>query len=318
METALSNSLQEQLVTEYVKNHPTVKRDEVIKKCVNGQVVLDSIQNAFRESQVKKNIQDAQRDSNKKYMEFLEEYILIDENDRYTNCLASVKYSQKIIDLLFLTNNKEFKLQDKQENLLFLKRKERQCARDVVDIIKYKKELVQQMNSTSTKRSAVTVLVHQYMQSLLSQLKCQLAIYNRETDLGGNFSGYVRKLSNLYLSMGGNFIPDSSTAMIQKVISIIERGNQNKLDINKIPKGTLNQKLEEYEINLKQNRERLETFKKIVEVIEPLVERLCQIAEQQNDSSSPNENKSSTETNKRMAFTTKLFSKWKSRLFLLG
>lgn len=191
IQNIFTERFKQSIINEYLKENPGVRRDEVIERIHNGQVVIDTIDNVFQEISRRERITESFKD--KKLYELLQ----IEQDDRYKACLASIRNSERIIQYLFTSNYAPFGLAEKNQALNYLTHKERVCANWTANYYKATKDIFTLMMSHYTVPAAkVQGLISLYFTALHQQLLCQREIYMKELGSSSCFPVSPRPCAN--------------------------------------------------------------------------------------------------------------------------
>ncbi|HOL94120.1 MAG TPA: hypothetical protein PLH79_07230, partial [bacterium] len=93
LDSSFLESLQKTLFSEYVRKHPEVDQDQLAARYVNGRIAIDTLTHIFQDAQVRRKFVEIQKSQKKVYEQHLEEFLCVDENERYTACMKSIKHS---------------------------------------------------------------------------------------------------------------------------------------------------------------------------------------------------------------------------------
>ncbi|HQH71113.1 MAG TPA: hypothetical protein PK360_03435 [bacterium] len=314
LETSFQESLQKTLFSEYVRKHPGTEQDQLAARYVNGRIAVDTIANIFQDAQVRRKFVEIQKSQKKIYTRHLEEFLCVDENERHSVCLKSIKHTNRIIDYLFQSRCAGFDLIKKTEHLAYLRKKERICAANAKDIIESKRKLANLVECQERKTPLIQTLIGEYLEASLNQLKSQVSILEREIELGNQYSNYVKKFLQDNMENLSNHLDPKYIKVIAKIHAILAQKEIDILNIAKITPGQLNETLNRYSNQLDDKFEQLDALKNVITIVESVVEKIQQKQAAFLDGGT---RKDSTpepgESGKRMVFATRLVQKLKSR-----
>lgn len=314
LDSSFLESLQKTLFSEYVRKHPEVDQDQLAARYVNGRIAIDTLTHIFQDAQVRRKFVEIQKSQKKVYAQHLEEFLCVDENERYAACMKSIKHSTRIIDYLFQSRYAGFDLIRKTENLTYLRKKERICAANAQDIIASKRKLANIVECPDRKSSLIQTLIGEYLEASLNQMKCQFAVLEREIDLGNQYTNYVQRFIQENLEDLTTHLDPKHIKTIAKIQAILAHQEMGVLNIHQIAPGRLNETLNQYISQLDDKYEKLKVLEKVISIVESVVEKI-----QQKKSTVPQDPEvkdpapESGERSHRMVFAKQLLQRFKSR-----
>ncbi|MFB3786527.1 MAG: hypothetical protein ACE15F_09160 [bacterium] len=272
IQNIFTEHFRQSIINEFLKEHPGVKRDEVIEKIQNGQVVLDTVDNVFKEISKRERISESFKD--KKLYELLQ----IEQDDRYKACLASIRNSERIVHYLFTSNHAQFGLAEKNQTLNFLTHKERVCANWTANYYKATKDLFTLMiNKHIVQPPKVKGLISLYFTALHQQLISQREIYKKELDLIELFSRFSKSFVQTNAKIIQAKIKSSPkkelvVGMLKKACLLMNKNYSLNLPIKE--KYEIDQfinDLNQVDTTLSQKREEVVFLEKAITVLEKVV-----------------------------------------------
>ena len=116
--------LRDTLATEYVKSHPETPKEKVGTTDDTGKQVFAYIGEAFSEIKERKPAEkEAERD------EGLNRVLVLNSDQRYQNCVASLNTSKRIIHDLFKSKYSDFSASERDRHLARLRKEDGWCEK---------------------------------------------------------------------------------------------------------------------------------------------------------------------------------------------
>lgn len=304
-DSAIAEHVKNELIDQYVRLHPGVSKNEVATRCKNGQLVTDSISKIMADIESRSRIKDAQKSNAGVINEHINEYLCVEPDERYKQCQDSSKHSKTLVDFLFQSTKLPFGLTEKKQTLDFLKNRLAISGSAVRDLTHCKDQLAELMDNDSFKQSVLKTVMSQYLHSGASQLKAQVAIFNKEVELG-NF--YADKAKDLMKTSAGTIkdtIDNKTKILIRDVYALLIKSEMPKVDLTKLKQGHLNEALTKYEARLDMRIKQVQGIQMVIQLIESV---LAELEKAEEEKKTKKEEKKSS--GNRMAFAKKLFSKF--------
>lgn len=301
----IGDQIREALIDEYLQKNPGIARAQVITRMVNGRVVCDTITQVLATVSARKITQQEQ--------ELIKKQLEVQEDDRYQEGKISVQTSKRIVDFLFTSSFPGFGLNEKNENLNFLRRHERILVDRAYAMHEVKKEFLQMMDGRMNPSSARTAtLMQRYFQAILEQLKAQGAIYQKEYDLGSIFTGFARDFLKENVQAIKSKIKASVLKTIAQAYTLAKKATDANLpDINTIDRDLLEAALAEMDEGLDKRRIQIQAIEKVIAFVEKLVkdiqEQEKKLARGEPLAPLPQDDPEAAKKSKRMTFAMKLF-----------
>lgn len=307
MTDTLAEHIKEELIEQYVKQHPDVSKSDVVTKCRNGQLVTDSVANLMQDIQSRNKVKSAAKSNQQTINEHINEYLCVEPDQRYKNCQQSVGQSKKLIDFLFNSTQMPFGILEKRGAIDFLKKREMQCAAAAREIIHIRKKLAELMESNEFAQSLLKTLVTQYLHGGADQLKSQVSIYNKEVELGNFYVEKTKYLIKKSVDMLKDNTDKKTRLLVRDVYSFLVKSEVSKLDLAKLDQGQLNSALEKYEQKLSVRAKQAEGIQMVVDIIEAILKEL---EEKEAAAKAAKKEKKPESGGNRMAFAKKLMGKF--------
>ncbi|MBI1387330.1 MAG: hypothetical protein GC154_02650 [bacterium] len=302
----LTNHIKDELITQYLRQHPGLSKSDVVTKCRNGQLVTDSVANLFKDMNLREKVKDAHKNQQDLINQHLDEYFTVDPSERYKAATESVGHSKKLINFLFQSTKLPFGLREKKENLDYLHKRERICANSARDAIHCREQLANLLDDDVCTNSLVKTLVCQLLNSGAAQLKSQAAIYNKEVELGNFYSDKVKNLIKDFATAIKTKSDQQTKLLIRDVYAFLLKNEMGKLDLTKINEGELNAALSRFESKLDKRSKQVLAIQAVVMMIEKIVAEL----EAEQEAAKPKKEDKPASSGNRMAFAKKLMSKF--------
>ncbi len=307
MNATLQEHIKEELIDQYVKQHPGVSKSDVITKCKNGQLVTDSVANMLEDLSSRNKVKSAARSNQQTINEHINEYLCVEPDERYKNCQQSVSQSKQIVDFLFNSAQMPFGILEKRGALDFLKKRELQCAGAAREIIHSKKKLTELMESNEFAQSLLKTLLTQYLHGGAEQLKSQVSIYNKEVELGNFYLEKTKYLIKKNVDKLKDNTDKKTRLLVRDVYSFLLKGDAKKLDLTQLNPGKLNDVLDKYEKNLGIRAKQAQGIQMVVNIIEAILKEL---EEKETAAKAAQKEKKDDGGGNRMAFAKKLMGKF--------
>jgi len=270
--TYTAEQIKEMIISDYLKRHPQIKREEIVTNLVNGRFVIGTVEVIFRDLSQKKG---------KPKELFEERKEQIDElsrggDERCTLSLTSIQSSKKYVDWLFQSRFTGFLEKDREDNFLYLSKQETICSERAVEINEIKQQFTDAMQENKKPtHSQIQGYVYAYMKAVHAQLKSQALIYKREVDLGNRFVTCSQALiQNHFTNIRAGANPSAVRALSKAIITL--RDNQVMTPEVKTDQDlrSFNNALTELGAKLEKRREEYENLHEIVTFLESYIEQL--------------------------------------------
>lgn len=267
-----STQFKEEIITQYLRNNPGVKRSEVTMKIVNGRNICTHISATF-DNLSKRKIR------SKEEQEVLKD-LSSGSDKRYTACLESISSTRQYAGWLVESPGIAYNENDQQHDTHFLNRREQLSESYAMELSGFKKKIAKLMESEEeTPEEQVKLLMMEYFQSSHSQLKCQKSIMEKECSLGGMFSEYSEEfIKEHYL----NLKPKAGMRTIEavkKAYNILRSSGVDMEEVDANEKITSKDQLKKLAGGLKslnhqleRKREQLNAIQKMVAFLEDMVD----------------------------------------------
>ncbi len=297
-----SEQFKDEIITQFLKANPGVKRSEVTLRYVNGKVVCEHISNTFA-------------DLSKRKIRSKEEQQLLNElasggDKRYSICLESISSSRQFSDWLVDSPGIAYDEMDRGETNRFLERREQLSANYALELNGFKKKIAKLMESEEeTPEEQVKLLMTEYFQSSHAQLKCQKSVMEKECELGDMFTDYSEEfIKEHYLELKPKAGPKTVDAIKQaynilrsSIIDMEEVDAKEKItskaQLKKLAGG-----LNKLNNQLNTKRQQLEAIQKMIAFLEELVATMKQEQHKKPPPKPKAKSGSTNEPEKRMAF----------------
>ena len=291
-----AEEMKESIIDAYLRKHPGVMREHMVTKMVNGRPVVDQIHNVLQSAGSKVHVTEIHSKSDKKLIEELRK----GGDERLAVCVRSIENSKQYIDWLFLSKFTGFTETDKNDNLLFLVKRQQICEDKALDLYTVKIKMAELMsNPVKPSPSMIKTLTAEYLQSVLGQLKSQHGTYKKEVTLGDRFSDSMKDFLKKEFGQVKEMATPSTMKACQKAFMILQKESINITDITS--KGKLN----ELSGSLDRLGDQLQQRKHELEVIHKMVTSLEQLLEQIESKVEAREEKSTAPSGPRMVFTSR-------------
>lgn len=306
-----SSQFKEEIITEYLRSNPGVKRSEVTMRIVNGKNVCTHISNTFDQM-------------SKRKVRSKEEQQLLQElsgggDKRFSACLESISSTRQFSGWLVDSPGIAYNENDSVEDERFLARREQLSESHALELSNFKKKIAKLMEAEEeTPEEQVKLLMTEYFQSSHAQLKCQKSIMEKETTLGGMFSEYSEEfIKEHYLQLKPKAGKNTVEA-VKKAYNILRSSGVDMEEVSAHEKITSKDQLKKLagglnslNAQLTRKREQLEAIQKMIAFLEDMI----QVIKEEAPKSKPKKKKKKSTTDeapKRMAFldrAKRLFSK---------
>lgn len=294
------------IVREYLDSHPQVKEQD-ITACAGSAMVFKTLDHVFQAIGAKKLLQQT---TDSVPQDELEQNILEDENARCMKSLQSVQNSARLIQFMLKTIMIPFGQPERDQNLAFLKDREKNCVSNAVEQCDYRRKLVSLLDHVKPTASIIQTLVTQYLQSIVAQIKCQHALYKRELELGETFHFYVRQVLKTNLSTLPPEAVNKTAKTLQDMHEVLEKNTQSEESASgtgeKIPFFKL---VKKFETQIQNQREKVEALEKVITFIEDVVEQMKSTTVGQKIESTPLMPEAPSPAPKAKTFNRMVFSK---------
>lgn len=298
-----AEEMKESIIDAYLRKHPDVLREQVVTKMINGRIVVDQIGNVLNTSG-KAQITEIHSKNEKKLIAELRK----GGDERLAVCVRSIENSKQYIDWLFNSKFTGFAETDKNDNILFLDKRQQICEDKALDLYNVKIKFSDLMNNpVKPSPSMIKTLTAEYLQAVLGQLKSQHGTYKKEVTLGDHFSDSMKDFLKKEFGQVKEMATPSTLKACQKAFLILQKEHINITDI--ASKGKLN----ELSGSLDRLGDQLQQRKHELEVIHKMVTSLEQLIEQIESKIEAREEKSTAPTGPRMVFTSRKDSGTKRR-----
>ena len=182
------------LVYEYLKKHPGVREQDVILACRNGELIFTEISTVLADAELRKQSSHIFKQANSLFSE-----LAIHRDERWLDCVESVKHCIQMIECLHSSLLSSFSNEERIQEERFVKSPERLCCRITVDIHEVIKELkLTRKMGFEHVSPKVRRLVLSYLQYVIDQLQVLFTVLNREIELGDIFVHKTESLLNLH------------------------------------------------------------------------------------------------------------------------
>lgn len=312
MDEQLLKALKTDLFTEYRKKYPDIPEDQLTARFVNGRLAVDTLRDVFRDSRSRNRMAEVGQKARQILEKHIQEYIAIDETQRYQSCLNSVSKCKKIIDALFQAKLCQFDLAKKNEHLNYLRKKERFCSSEAYVILEKKRELIHLIKCEDKKESVLMTVITEYMEATLGQLKQMVSIFSREVDLGNQYTEYVKRLIKDHFKDLRAMMTGSSKMKVARIYAQLKNADMGKIDLAKISEGGLRDALAEYETRLNRRGKEIAVLGKVVEYLEKRIALLREKKPLEGEGAEPLSARKpeSPKSVNRMAFFSKMLSRF--------
>jgi hypothetical protein len=264
-----AEEFKEEIITQFLKDNPGVRRTEIAVKYVNGKMICEQIKDVFRDISLRKPVRSP---SEKRLLKELAR----GGDLRFTASLESINSSRLYVDWLHTAPYTSFGDMEKSETMHFLQRKEEQCNTYVLDLIEAKKKLSKMMKlDVKPSESATKTVMTEYFQTSLVQMKCQHSVYSKEVDLGDSFANNAQKFIRENFGDIKARAKISTITAIKKAYNILRSTRINMPDITSNEKLKLvGDALDELKEQLDKKRKELQAIFKMIEFLQGIVDTL--------------------------------------------
>ena len=270
--TYLTEKIQETIISDYLKRHPQISREEVITHVFHGRVFIGIVEVSFRDVSKEEKELPPFTEQQKKQLDELTD----GGETRYTSSLTSIQNSKKYVDWLFYSRLTGFSEKDREESCKFLERHESICKEQAEVIESVKTKFMESMEGKmKMTQPNAQKLVYEYMKAARTQLQSQHAVFKREVDLGDRFVVTTKKfVEESYSAI--HAVPKPSVARALTKSMEILRNQQIDVDVNEIKTDSnlqsFNQALSQLEDRLEKRRTDLQKLQHLLTYLETLIE----------------------------------------------
>lgn len=296
-----SSQFKDEIITQYLKNNPGVKRSEVTMRIVNGKNVCTHIGSTF-DQMSKRKIR------SKEEQELLKD-LSTGGDKRFSACLESISSTRQFSGWLVDSPGIAYNENDQNEDDRFLARREQLSETHTLELSDFKKKIAKLMEAEEeTPEEQVKLLMTEYFQSSHAQLKCQKSIMEKETELGGMFSSYSEEfIKEHYLKLKPKAGKNTVEA-VKKAYNILRSSGIDMEEINANEKITSKSELKKLagglnglNAQLDRKRQQLNAIQKMMSFLEDMID----VIKEETPAAKPQKKKSKSSSNdgtKRMAF----------------
>lgn len=271
----VTKEFRERMISTYLRTHPGVRRDQIVIRYVNGQVVCEDISQSF--------------DTKPKGLpnfepEQLERLGKLENggDKKYASSVQSLQACKEYIERLFKTKAFPFNEIDYDDNSDNLLRKHYQTASCALDLYDFKKKLeLQKKENADPSESVIRILMMEYFESSTSQMRCIESIYIKEAHLLRQYVDHSESFIKETYGILKDHLDEKSINAIKKALSILKSSHvpiqkfPDKEDI--IDKEELKiyaERLHEFELKLIPKRSQLQPVFKLVAFLEDKLQEL--------------------------------------------
>lgn len=217
----VTKEVREQIITNYLRQHPGIRRDQIVIRYENGKVVCEDITKSFEDKPSGlPGFDHAQLDILGK---------LENGGDKkYASGIQSLQASKEYGERLFKSNDCPFNKVDYEDNNDNLLRKQYQSAACALDVDQFKKKLDKQKQTNANPSEAVIrILMMEYFDTSTTQLCCLESIYTKEANLLIQYvkfaSNYIRETYETLKER----LDEKSVSAIKKALGILKNSHVN-------------------------------------------------------------------------------------------
>ncbi|MGI6457595.1 MAG: hypothetical protein ACOX5R_18530 [bacterium] len=295
-----SEEIRNALVEEYLRLHPDVKEQDVMLACIDGKLVFTHVAAVLSDLRVRKKFSQCLMQGKRLFSE-----LAIHHDKRWRECMDSTRHSKQVVDCLHSTHFNFFNDDQWNEQHMFLKRVEKNCARRTVILHEAKDKLGKIRLEEAKKRSPkARVAVIEYLNTIVEQLKSVQKAYEYELNIGDTFSDLSQKFIRKRLSMiKKREIPFSLKDFSElyktlkgdkkATLSSILDGHENILLKTK---NALTRALEDMKENLEERRAQFQEIWEVISSLEQMVESLEEVNQTETEPPAPQKPKENPET----------------------
>jgi len=270
--------LKETLKTQYAENHPETPKEQVGTTEGTGKEVFTYLGEAF--GNIKK--QDRAPGELDDHGE-LDRILVLNSDQRYQACLASLNTSKRIIHDLFKSQYSEFAAADRDRHLAQLRKEDNRCEKSTLLQHRTQNNFLKMMDRTkrATRKSGY-VFASIYFQSVLEQLKAQHAVYKHEGELEEQFRLYAKKLIRSQFKKLRGAADVETLETLAETYSVLKNERQYSAEsVRDLNYQALEHALSEMEHRLEKQRKELGVLEAAIAIVEQMVGSLENVAEAQ-------------------------------------
>lgn len=291
-----AEEMKESIIDAYLRKHRDVTREQVVTKMINGRVVIDHIKNVLNTGSGGTTVTEIHTKNEKKLIGELRK----GGDERLANCVRSIENSKQYIDWLLNAKFTGFTENDKNDNVIYLEKRQQVCEDKALDLHNVKIKMSELMsNPVKPSPSLVKTYTAEYLQAVIGQLKSQHGTYKKEVTLGDQFSDSMKDFLKKEFGQVKELAKPSTLKACQKAFMILQKENINITDISS--KGKLN----ELSASIDPLGDQLQDRKKELELIQKMVTSLEEMMEQIEKKMAEKEEKSTAPSGPRMAFSSR-------------
>jgi len=259
----------ETVIQDYLQRNPAMKREDILVQTVGGKLVIRSIKNAF--SRIPKSVQEEQSAS-PQYPRFLQE-LSRNSAERLKTCQQSIQSAKLLIDWMSNPRYADFtgNIQKKiLQAIRVLEPKFTQLHDTLQDVKDRFSEAIN--GGLRPAPDEIRQWVQEYMQILLSQLKCQRSIFINELKVGDRFA----ECANRFLREGipqeyDNPNPDFVKNVVKAVLILKKNGIEMPSVSGTMDVKTFGDALMKFANRLEIRRKKLHELSRLIDYIEALI-----------------------------------------------
>lgn len=291
-----AEEMKDSIIDAYLRKHPDVSREQVVTKMINGRLVVDQIGNVLNTGTPKAQVTEIHTKNEKKLIGELRK----GGDERLANCVRSIENSTQYIEWLFNAKFTGFTESDKNDNIIFLEKRQQVCEDKALDLYNVKIKMSELMsNPVKPSPSLIKTYTAEYLQAVIGQLKSQHGTYKKEVTLGDQFSDSMKDFLKKEFGQVKEMAKPSTLKACQKAFMILQKENVNITDITS--KGKLN----ELSASIDRLGDQLQDRKKELELINKMVTSLEEMLVQIEKKMAEKEEKSTAPSGPRMAFSSR-------------
>jgi hypothetical protein len=273
-----SNEFREQAITNYLRLNPGVRRDQIVIRYVNGQVVCEDITLSFDNNPTGLPSFDAEQLGQLGKLEN-------GGDKKYASSIQSLQACKQYVERMFKTNTFPFNKIDYDDHNDNILRKQYQTASCALDLSDFRKKLDwQKKDNADPSESVIRILMMEYFETSTSQLRCIESVYLKEAGLLNQYITFSEVfIKDTYVKLKDR-LDEKSVNAIKKALSILKKSH---LIIPKFPakddiidKQELKiyaERLHEFELKLIPRRTQLKPVFKLVTFLEATLKELEEI-----------------------------------------
>lgn len=271
----VSSEFRERIISNYLRSHPGVRRDQIAIRYVNGQIVCEDITKSFDSKP--KGLPSFDKDQ-------LEQLGKLENggDKKYASSIQSLQACKQYVEKMFKTKSYPFNDVDYDDNNDNILRKQYQSASCALDIADFKKKLDRQKKANADpSESVIRILMMEYFETSSSQLRCIESIYTKEANLLNQYAELSTSfIKESYVTLKEH-LDEKSVNAIKKALSILKTihitipGFPGKEDI--IDKQELKiyaERLHDFDVKLIPKRTQIQPVFKLVSFLEEKLNEL--------------------------------------------